>query len=122
MAGLTYKLLIGKRALRPTSRQKLINWLMASGTGIDRIRAGLPAGWKAGSKTGSCGNAVNDVAIAWDEERNPVVITVFLDRSSKGDAEAKKVIAEVAALVTGKTLPVVPSSAPSSRVPATPKK
>ncbi len=105
MVALTHKLLLGKRALRYSSRQKLISWLIASPTGADRLRAGLPEGWMGGSKSGSCGNAVNDVAIAWDDDNNPLILAVFLDRPGKGDAESKKTLADVAALVTGKNLP-----------------
>jgi beta-lactamase class A len=40
-------------ALSPASRQQLVAWLIANQTGDKRLRAGLPAGWKVGDKTGS---------------------------------------------------------------------
>lgn len=100
MAKLNQKIIFGS-VLRPSSRQRLTNWLIESPTGAERIRAGLPAGWKAGSKTGSCGNAYNDVAIAWDAHGHPVVLAVYLDRPSKTGPDANKVIADVARLISG---------------------
>lgn len=100
MAKLNQKIIFGT-VLRPTSRQRLTNWLIESPTGAERIRAGLPIDWKAGSKTGSCGNAYNDVAIAWDAHGHPVVMAVYLDRPSKTGPDANKVIADVARLVSG---------------------
>lgn len=100
MAKLNQKIIFGT-VLRPTSRQRLTNWLIDSPTGAERIRAGLPTDWKAGSKTGSCGNAYNDVAIAWDAHGHPVVMAVYLDRPSKTGPDANKVIADVARLVSG---------------------
>lgn len=116
MVWLTHRLLVGKRALKYGSRQKLTNWMVESPTGAERIRAGLPADWKAGSKTGTCTNAYNDVAIAWDSQKRPVVMAIFLDRPTKTGADANKIIAEVAALVSGNG----PTSA-QNNVPVKPK-
>lgn len=104
MVSLSHSLLVGKRALRPSSRAKLISWLVESATGLKRIRAGLPGDWTGGSKSGTCGNAYNDVAIAWDPQKRPVIMAVFLDRPTKTGADADKIVADVAALVTGKPL------------------
>lgn len=100
MAKLTQKVTIGP-TLRPTSRQKLVNWMIESPTGAERIRAGLPTTWKAGSKTGTCGNAYNDVAVAWDSHGYPMVVAVYLDRPTKTGSDANKIIADVARLVSG---------------------
>ncbi len=49
----TQQLLWGT-VLRPASRQQLQRWLMSNTTGDATIRAGVPAGWIVGEKTGSC--------------------------------------------------------------------
>ncbi len=65
--------------LTKTSEAQLIEWLTASTTGGARLRAGLPADWRVGDKTGTGGNgATNDVAIAWPPGRPPVIIAVYL--------------------------------------------
>ncbi len=68
--------------LRPASRARLTGWMIATDTGLARIRAGLPAGWRAGDKTGTGGRAgmdslVNDIAVAWPPGRAPLVIAGF---------------------------------------------
>ena len=52
MARSMQKILLGD-ALTPASRAQLLQWLDANKTGGERIRAGLPADWKVGDKTGS---------------------------------------------------------------------
>lgn len=74
--------------LAPASRARLIGWMVASDTGRARLRAGLPAGWTAGDKTGTgARGAVNDVAIAWPPGRPPVVIAAYLS-GAHADAPA----------------------------------
>lgn len=66
-----------------TSRERLIEWLRASETGKNRIRAGLPGDWVVGDKTGSgARNAVNDVAIAQPPDRAPVLVAVYTSGSA----------------------------------------
>lgn len=79
MAELVRTLLFG-RTLRQGSRDRLAAWLMAAAPGPDRLRAGLPEGWRFGHKTGTGANgAVNDVGVAWPPGRAPVVIASFQD-------------------------------------------
>lgn len=85
-------------------RQQLRGWLIESETGLARIRGGLPQGWLAGDKTGTCGTAYNDVAFVEEPGGARYMITVYLDRPTvKGDA-ANAAIADVARAVA-KDLP-----------------
>jgi beta-lactamase class A len=83
-----------------TSRAMLIDWLAAAGTGLDRVRAGLPKSWPAGDKTGTGPNgAVNDLCLAYPPGRRPIFIAVFMSGSTQ---EAKRLYAahaEIGALV-----------------------
>lgn len=65
--------------LAPASREKLTAWLVGNKTGDTRLRAGLPASWRIGDKTGT-GNhgTANDVAIVWPPQRAPVIVSVYL--------------------------------------------
>ena len=64
-------------------RQLLTGWLLANTTGGPYIRAGVPAGWKVGDKTGNGGwGTRNDIAIAWPPGGAPVVIAIFSHRGS----------------------------------------
>jgi beta-lactamase class A len=53
-------------------------------TGAHRLRAGLPAGWRSGNKTGTgraegTTNKCNDVAITFPPGRAPIVIAAYFD-------------------------------------------
>jgi len=73
---------------------QLRGWLEGSTTGAKRIRAGLPKGWKAGDKTGSCGTAFNDVAVLRSPTGHDYVLSIYLDRPTVSDAKAEATIAD----------------------------
>ena len=78
MLGLMQNLLLGN-LLRPASRMRLIGWMQGATTGLRRLRAGLPPGWRAGDKTGNGANgAANDIAIAWPPDRPPILIASYM--------------------------------------------
>jgi beta-lactamase class A len=70
--------------LSTSSRRRLEAWMIDCETGLARLRAGLPAAWKAGDKTGTGENgAVNDVAILRPPGRRPILVAVFMNGSSQ---------------------------------------
>ncbi|MBX3191818.1 MAG: class A beta-lactamase [Labilithrix sp.] len=90
MAGLMRAVLCGD-ALSVERRARLLGWLRACTTGNDRLRAGLPAGWTVGDKTGTGRRgAVNDVAIAWPPGRAPILVAAYL---SDGEADVRALAA-----------------------------
>ena len=94
------KLLLGK-ALSPRGRATLGQWLEATTTGAKRIRAGTPADWRVGDKTGTGENgATNDIAILWPPARKPVLLALYLveSKAPHGDNEALLAKAARAAL------------------------
>lgn len=71
-------------ALQPASRARLLDWMAATQTGQRRLRAGLPAAWRAGDKTGTGFNPdmpdrLNDVAVFWPPGRQPWVLACFYE-------------------------------------------
>jgi beta-lactamase class A len=76
-------------ALSQSSRERLIAWLVGNKTGDARLRAGLPATWRSGDKTGSGEHGTsNDVAVAWPPNSAPVLIAVYLTGTT-ASAEAR---------------------------------
>lgn len=71
--------------LAPTSRQLLAAWMIATDTGLKRLRAGFPSGWQAGDKTGTftgpgIADKLNDVAIAWPVAgRPPLIVSAYYE-------------------------------------------
>jgi beta-lactamase class A len=88
-------------ALSTKSREQLTAWLIASKTGGKRLRAGLPAGWRVGDKTGmgERGTA-NDVVMVWPPRRAPVIVTVYLTGATMSADKQNAVIAGVGRAVT----------------------
>ncbi|MBX3196582.1 MAG: class A beta-lactamase [Labilithrix sp.] len=99
MALLMRELLCGD-ALSAASRERLLGWMRTSDTGRDRLRAGLPAGWSAGDKTGTGQRgSVNDVAIAWPPGRAPVLVAAYLSDSDAALPSLAGAHAEIGRLV-----------------------
>ena len=97
MAGLVQHLVLGD-GLEPASREMLAGWTIASTTGLRRIRAGLPEGWRAGDKTGTCWTAYNDVAIVWPTESDPFVLVIYIDRPEATPRLVNQAFAEIGEL------------------------
>ena len=96
MVGNLQKLLLGD-ALSQASRELLRTWHLATSTGPNRLRAGLPAAWKLAHKTGtSTGAATNDIGVAFPPDRAPLIIAVFYDDSPSPMEVREAVIAQVA--------------------------
>ena len=99
MLGLMRTLLLGP-VLAPRSRARLAGWMEDATTGLRRLRAGLPPGWRAGDKTGNGANgAANDIAIAWPPDRPPILIASYISRAEVGDAQRHAAHAAVGRIV-----------------------
>ena len=72
------------------ARALLQQWLVDSRTGDKRLRAGMPADWKIGGKTGSGENGTAcDTLIIWPTPQSgPVLVTAYLT-GSKSDAAGR---------------------------------
>jgi beta-lactamase class A len=89
------RLLLGDE-LSKTSREQLTTWLRATSTGNDTLRAGLPADWIVGDKTGGGSHGErNDVAIVWPPNRKPLLIAAYYVNPDIDDAGRNRVLAEV---------------------------
>lgn len=99
MAQLVRRILLG-RALSTESRARLIGWMVATRTGAARLRAGLPAEWRAGDKTGTSGAGhYNDVAIIWPPARAPLIVTAYLAGSPLPTDQANAIHARLGRLI-----------------------
>lgn len=94
LAGLMARLFF--QDLKPDSADRLRAWFNASSTGDKRIKAGLPEGWTSGSKTGSCGNAYNDVALVKSPKGEEYILAIYLDRPTVDAKKAEAAIAQTA--------------------------
>lgn len=96
--------------LAQASRERLLGWMRATHTGPRRLRAGLPAGWTLGHKTGTGLDAglpdrINDVGILWPPGgRAPRLVAVYYEGPQRGSrsvrAQDEAVLAATCRLAT----------------------
>ncbi|MEV6633573.1 class A beta-lactamase [Actinoplanes sp. NPDC051470] len=78
---------------------QLVAWLRANTTGDNTIRAGVPAGWTVGDKTGTAAYGTrNDIAVLWPPTGAPIVLTVLTTHDDAGAATDDKLIADATRL------------------------
>ncbi len=102
MARTMQRFLLTDDVLNAASRERLIGWMVESPTGRERLRAGLPADWRVGDKTGTWlgqHNAANDVAIAFPPHGAPIIIACYLAGSSVEPAQRNAAHADIARIV-----------------------
>lgn len=86
--------------LSTLSRNRLTGWMRSNVTGLDRLRAKLPAGWRAADKTGSNGiHTSNDIAVLWPENRPPLVIAAYITQCPGPETKRAAILAEIGKLV-----------------------
>jgi beta-lactamase class A len=87
-------------SLEPHLQAQLRVWLQGNTTGAVRIRAGVPADWQVGDKTGTGDyGTANDIGVLWPPRQSPVVVAIYTTQGEK-DAKARNdVIASAAQIV-----------------------
>lgn len=86
--------------LSPPSRDQFAAWLVANRTGARRLRAGLPANWTIGEKTGTSGHGeAGDVGFMRPREGHTILASVYIAEATKPVKELEPVFAEVGKLI-----------------------
>ncbi|GHH42338.1 class A beta-lactamase [Streptomyces candidus] len=91
-------------ALGANERARRTKWLRTNTTGDATIRAGTPAGWTVGDKTGTGSGygARNDIAVLWPPGgAAPLVLAVLTRRAEQSAAHDDRLIAQAASVVVG---------------------
>ncbi|MBE9605398.1 class A beta-lactamase [Acetobacteraceae bacterium H6797] len=88
-------------ALSAASRRSLIGWLQANRTGDARLKARLPAGWRAGEKTGtSAFSTSSDVGLLWPPDgAAPILVAAYLTEGSADGAIREAALADIGAAI-----------------------
>lgn len=88
-------------ALSDTQRAQLVTWLKGNTTGGQSIRAGLPAHWVVGDKTGAGDyGTTNDIAIIWPQDRAPLILVTYFTQPAQDAKWRKDVLAAAAKIIT----------------------
>ncbi|MFG2916023.1 class A beta-lactamase [Kitasatospora sp. NPDC048298] len=99
----TYGRLALGDALPPAKRERITAWLLGNTTSVRRFRAGLPADWALGDKTGTGEyGTTNDVGIAWTPAGAPVLLAVLTTKPADQAAPMDEpLVARTATLLAG---------------------
>jgi beta-lactamase class A len=99
MAGNLRRLVLGE-SLSASSRAQLIDWMVNCKTGANRLRGGLPAGWRIGDKTGNNGkDASGDIAVVWPRTDVPIVIATYTQGGTPAAAQTEAAFARIGRMV-----------------------
>lgn len=84
-------------ALAAAQAGQLRDWMCGNTTGAQRIRAGVPAAWTVGDKTGTGDyGTANDVAVLWPPGRAPIVMAIYTTQQRKTADTHSELIAAAA--------------------------
>jgi beta-lactamase class A len=98
MAGDLKSVLLGNVLSRP-SRDQLTGWMESNLTGLERLRAKLPAGWRAADKTGANGeHTSNDIAVFWPGGRAPIIVTAYITQCMGPERKRAAMLAQIGEL------------------------
>jgi beta-lactamase class A len=87
-------------ALSAEDRAVLVDWLVRNTTGDALIRAGVPAGWRVGDKTGTAQYGTrNDIAVVWPPSGAPIVLAVLSSRDAIDASPEDALIAQATTVV-----------------------
>ncbi|MFT7819860.1 class A beta-lactamase [Bacillus siamensis] len=83
--------------LTADKRTILTDWMRGNATGDELIRAGAPAGWEVGDKSGAGSYGTrNDIAIVWPPDRAPIVLAILSNRFTEDADYHNALISEAA--------------------------
>jgi beta-lactamase class A len=86
--------------LGPLQRQQLQRWLLGNTTGAARIRAGAPADWQVGAKTGTGDyGSSNDIAVLWRPAKPPIVVALYFTQREQAAKPRDDVLAAATRIV-----------------------
>ncbi|WP_459550232.1 class A beta-lactamase [Nocardia sp. X0981] len=97
--GRTYETLVLGDTLPPGKREILVDLLRGNKAGAGRIRAGVPAGWTVGNRTGTGDyGTLNDIAVLWppDPARAPLLLAIMSSKPVPDAPYTEELIAEAA--------------------------
>ena len=99
MSASVCKLVLGT-VLQEPQRQQLQDWLKQCRTGTQRIRAGVPASWQVGNRSGTGPyGTTNDVAVLWPPKADPVVLALYYTQDSPRAPQNELLLAKAAKLM-----------------------
>ena len=80
--------------LASSSSSLLLKWMLDSPTGTNRLKAGVPAGWRVAHKTGTGGyGPTNDIGLLYPPSGAPVIVAAYY-HAATDDPKNEAIIAD----------------------------
>ena len=93
------RILLGD-VLSHAARGQLTVWMEANQTGVDKLRASLPNGWRAADKTGNNGeNTMNDIAVFWPAGSKRIIVAAYITECDGPDSKRVAMLKQIGSLV-----------------------
>ena len=93
---LSLRELVLGNALDEAAREQLTAWLLSNEVGDPLLRAGVPADWRVGDRTGAGGHGTRGIiAVMWPPNRAPVVAAIYMTETAVSMEERNAAIAEI---------------------------
>ena len=97
--------------LAGAERELLAQWLVESTTGTALVRAGVPAGWRVGDRSGGGAHGTrDDLAVVWPPGASPLVVAVMSTHDDDPDADPDDALVAAAAAVAVEALTGTPAA------------
>lgn len=86
--------------LTEESQRRLLRWMTDTPTGMDRLKGGVPSGWRVAHKTGTGGyGPTNDIGLIYPPNGKPIVVAAYYHATREtSDAQNAAVIAQATRL------------------------
>lgn len=99
MAQSLYRILL-QDVLSEKSRTQLKKWMEGNKVADDLLRASLPDGWFIADRSGASDYGVRGIiSIVWSENRQPLVIAMYVRKDGSSMNERDKVISDIGATI-----------------------
>ena len=88
-----FRLFVIGDVLNVENQDRLLKWMVDTPTGPNRIKAGVPAGWRVAHKTGTGGyGPVNDIGLLYPPTGRPLVIAAYFHGTRESSDERREAV------------------------------
>lgn len=91
-------------ALKPASREQLIQWMRDDKVADALLRSVLPAGWSIADKTGAGAYGSRSIiSIVWPKQRPPLIVSVYITQTPASLPQSNEAIARIGKVIFSAT-------------------
>ncbi len=86
--------------LGASEQNQLLTWMIENTTGDNRIRSGVPKGWKVADKTGTGSyGTTNDIGVLFPPHHKPIIVAIYFTQNDKNAKPRDDIIASTTHII-----------------------